>query len=158
VKAIYCAAAMGVMTLGWSVACNAAEPAVYSLHQLHQAGVMPDDTAVRVHALVYQGEHGLIMVDETCSDPSSDVLGLTVPTDEAQASFDAAVKRLGSAMGCCNPRKAYFDMIVKVKFLNHYRDPAAHDPRPVRLLSAAALVKVISAVVDTPAHWRATHP
>ena len=119
---------------------------------------MPDDTTVRLHALVYQGEHGLIMLDETCRNRCDDVLGLDIRSDEAEQSFELAQKRVGFAMGCCNPRKAYFDTIVKVKFLSHYRDTAANDPRPVRLLSSASLIKVISAVADTPTHWRATHP
>jgi hypothetical protein len=154
-KTIRYALALAGLVL-WPVAGHAAAGPVYSLHQLHQAGIMPEGTAVHLHALVYQGEHALIMLDERCPQSCDDVLGLDVPP-KAAASYGAAERRLIESLGCCGERKAYFDMIVKVHFLDHGQSPGAKNAHPVRLLSEASLVRIIRAVSDTPAHWLATH-
>ncbi len=156
-KGIHRALSLGVLILAGAGMCGASQAPTYSLRQLREAGIMPDDTQIHLHALVYQGEHGLIMLDEACKDECNDVLGLDVPAGGAATSFDTAVKRLGTAMGCCNTRKAYFDMLVTIRFLDHPRTPESPGPDRVRLLSKAVLVKVIRATSDTPSHWLATH-
>ncbi len=134
-----------------------APPGGYSVRDLdRRPAPVPDGAVIRLHAEVYQGEHGLIMRDERCRTLCDDVHGLTVPDGEVAAQFLAA-GRAAQGSCYCDGRKTYFDMVVKVRVADYPSPPGSTGMSPNLRVSDVTLVKVLSASVDTPEHWLAAH-